>query len=188
MLPLSMRNIYLWKLHELSTMSIANKQTLATAKNLIIILSSILCVCLKLQPSHINCHPDTNSPLGNITISPNLAILPDKLCFVWISTRDTNLRKFNLPKYHRYGIELRTTKFSSHALICILLSGDIATNPGPNTAPSTGLNVLYLNARSIKAFVPLDDMTLHAKFSKCPYYRSWFIVMTMMLSLYVKHG
>ena len=42
-------------------------------------------------------------------------------------------------------------------LVCILLSGDIATNPGPNTAPSTGLNVLYLNARSIKAFVPLDD-------------------------------
>jgi hypothetical protein len=67
------------------------------------------------------------------------------------------LRKFNLPKSHRYGIELRTSKFSSHALICILLSGDIATNPGPNTAPSTGLNVLYLNARSIKAFVSLDD-------------------------------
>ena len=138
-------------------MSIANEQSLATAKNLVIILLSILCVCLKLQPSQINCHPDTSSPLGNITISPNLAILPDKLCFVWISTRDTNLRKLNLSKYHRYGIELRTTKFSSHALICNLLSGDIATNPGPNTAPSTGLNVLYLNARSIEAFVPLDD-------------------------------
>ena len=68
------------------------------------------------------------------------------------------MRKFNLPKYHRYayGIELRTSKFSSHALICILLSGDIATNPGPNTVPSTGLIVLYVNARSIKPFVPLD--------------------------------
>jgi hypothetical protein len=119
-------------------MSIANEQSLATAKNLVIILLSILCVCLKLQPSQMNCHPDTSSPLGNITISPNLAILHDKLCFVWISTRDTNLRKFNLSKYHRYGIELRTTKFSSHELICILVSGDIATNPGPNTAPSTG--------------------------------------------------
>jgi hypothetical protein len=98
------------KLHELSTTFIANKQTLATAKNLVFNLSSILCVCLKLRPSHINCHPDTSSPLGNITISPNLAILPDKLCFVWISTRDTNLRKFKLPKYHRYGIELRTSQ------------------------------------------------------------------------------
>ena len=67
------------------------------------------------------------------------------------------MRKFNLPKYNRYGTELRTTKFSSHAPICILLSGDIATNPGPNTAPSTVLNVLYLNARSIKVFIPLDD-------------------------------
>ena len=138
-------------------MSIANEQSLATAKNLVIILLSILCVCLKLQPSQINCNPDTSSPLGNITISPNLAIFPNKLCFVWISTRDTNLRNLNLSKYHRYGIELLTTKFSSHALICILVSGDIATNPGPNTAPSTALNVLYLNARSIEAFVPLDD-------------------------------
>lgn len=36
---------------------------------------------------------------------------------------------------------------------------DIASNPGPvNSGGSTsdGLNVLYLNARSLKAFVPLD--------------------------------
>jgi hypothetical protein len=94
-------------------MSIANEQSLAAAKNLVIILLSILCVCLKLQPSQINCHSDTSSPLGNITISPNLAILRDKLCFIWISTRDTNLRKFNLPKYHRYGIEHGPQVFKS---------------------------------------------------------------------------
>ena len=139
-------------------MSIANEQSLARAKNLVIILLSILCVCLKLQPSQINCHPDTRSPLGNITIIVQILQSSPKNSFLYGSQLEIqNLRKLNLSKYHRYGIELRTTKFSSHALICILVSGDIATNPGPNTAPSTGLNVLYLNARSIEAFVPLDD-------------------------------
>ena len=55
-------------------MSIANEQSLATVKNLVKILLSIICVCLKLQPSHQPSQP---------TISPNLATLADKLCFVY---------------------------------------------------------------------------------------------------------
>ena len=41
--------------------------------------------------------------------------------------------------------------------LCILLAGDIATNPGPVCNSTTlGLKVLYLNARSLKALVHGD--------------------------------
>jgi hypothetical protein len=60
-------------------------------------------------------------------------------------------------------MDLRIANVSNHVLISILLAGDIATNPGPahvnNNSPTYlgGLNVLYMNAQSIKAFVPLVE-------------------------------
>lgn len=100
-----------------------------------------------------------------IHISSELTILTEKLCFIWTSTRDAKLRKYNLPNYkHRYGLEFQITRKSSHVVLLILLAGDIATNPGPGkgcrtteNSTSLGLNVLYLNTRSLKAIVAQTD-------------------------------
>jgi hypothetical protein len=101
-----------------------------------------------------------NATGKDILISLELAILPDKLCFIWTSTRDRKLRKFALPDKHRYGLEFYISLKCSHAVLLILLAGDIATNPGPtagsretDNSTTLGLKVLYLNARSLKAFV-----------------------------------
>jgi hypothetical protein len=74
-----------------------------------------------------------NAAGKDILISSELAILPDKLCFIWASTRDRKLRKFALPDKHRYGLEFHISRKCSHAVLLILLAGDIATNPGPTT-------------------------------------------------------
>ena len=95
-----------------------------------------------------------------IMISPGLVILPEKVCFIWTSTRDRKLRKLAIPDIHRYGLEFQISRNCSHVALLILLGGDIATNPGPTTCSGTkenstflGLKVLYLNARSLKALV-----------------------------------
>ena len=53
----------------------------------------------------------------------------------------------------------KTRTFALRLFACslLLLGGDISINPGPS-APSSecGLNVLYLNARNVKALVPLE--------------------------------
>ncbi|CAB4041921.1 Hypothetical predicted protein, partial [Paramuricea clavata] len=60
---------------------------------------------------------------------------------------------------HRYGLQFNITTSNLHLLLCILLAGDIATNPGPVcNSSSLGLKVLYFNARSLKALVhPTGD-------------------------------
>ena len=66
----------------------------------------------------------------NIFIASELAMISDKLCLLWTSTRDCSLRKFNYPCNYRYGLELQIKHKNLHLLLCILLAGDIATNPG----------------------------------------------------------
>ena len=61
---------------------------------------------------------------------------------------------------YRYGLEFKIKENNLHLFLLILLSGDVATNPGPGTSSdhtSNELNAIYLNARSLKAFVPLND-------------------------------
>jgi hypothetical protein len=72
-----------------------------------------------------------NATGKNILISSELAILPDKLSFIWASTRDRKLRKFALLYKHRYGLEFHISHKCSHIVLLILLAGEIATNPGP---------------------------------------------------------
>ncbi|CAB4033903.1 Hypothetical predicted protein [Paramuricea clavata] len=67
----------------------------------------------------------------NIYIASELTTIPDKLCLLWTSTRDNILRKSNYPCKYRYGLELQIKHKNLHLLLCILLAGDIATNPGP---------------------------------------------------------
>ena len=70
------------------------------------------------------------------------------------------MRKCTLPDKHCYGLEFLISRKCSHVVLLILLSGDIATDPGPTTCSGTnehstylGLKVLYLNATSINALV-----------------------------------
>ena len=43
-----------------------------------------------------------------VNVSAELAILPEKICFVWSTTRDVVLRKFCLPNFFHYGLILRS--------------------------------------------------------------------------------
>ena len=99
----------------------------------------------------------------NILICSELVNLPEKLCYVWVSTRDVVFRKYNLPcnNQYRYGLHLQINRKISHASILLLLAGDIATNPGPcspgrlsrtnQPCVISSLNCLAINARSLKS-------------------------------------
>ena len=120
---------------------------------------TIIWLCLKSKPQHFQ----IENTLNGIVINSELAALPENLCCIWSSTRDFRQRKFYFTCNHRYGIELRTGRKLLHVILCILLAGDIATNPGPcsfilnsDAKNTSDLKVLYLNARSLKSFVSID--------------------------------
>ena len=99
---------------------------------------------------------DANKSQLNFTISPELTSLSERLSCLWTSTHDKILRKQAMLSYHRYGLQFEIRNKNLHLLLCILLAGDIATNPGPNTAQSnsktkTPLKCLLINARSLKS-------------------------------------
>ncbi|CAB3983304.1 Hypothetical predicted protein [Paramuricea clavata] len=98
---------------------------------------------------------EDRSTSTNISIASELARIPDRLCFLWTSTRDNILQKSNYPSKYQYGLELQVKHKNLHLLLCILLAGDVATNPGPTSDSQSrdGFKILYLNARSLKAFV-----------------------------------
>ena len=92
----------------------------------------------------------------NFTISSELTSLSERLSCLWTSTRDKNVRKHAMLSYHRYGLQFENKNRNLHLLLCILLAGDIATNPGPNpTQPNlktnSHLKCLLTNARSLKS-------------------------------------
>jgi hypothetical protein len=98
---------------------------------------------------------EDRSTSTNISIAFELERIPNRLCFLWTSMQDNILRKSNYPSKHRYGLERQVKHKNLHLLLCILLAGDVATNPGPTFDSQTtdGFRILYLNARSLKAFV-----------------------------------
>jgi hypothetical protein len=67
----------------------------------------------------------------NVTISPALTLTTERLSNLWLSTRDKIQRKSTLPSNYGYGLQFKNLRL----LLCILLAGDIATNPGPVAAP-----------------------------------------------------
>ena len=105
---------------------------------------------------------------SNVTVSSELATIPDRICSLWCFTRDRKLRNISCPPNHcyAYGLTFQVNRRTSHALICILLSGDISLNPGPNSQhqqpqmqslkgyPAT---CLVINARSLKSLHVTDD-------------------------------
>ena len=82
----------------------------------------------------------------NVLSNSELANLPDRVCSLWCFTRDVKLRKLNSPPNlrFRYGLWFQVNHSNSHALICILLAGDISVNPGP-TCTSTLLKCTSTN-------------------------------------------
>ena len=77
----------------------------------------------------------------NFSIASELLPISERLCLLWTSTRDNVLRKYNLPlkSTHRYGIQFDIKNNKLHLFLCILLAGDIATNPGPSIIPNTNV-------------------------------------------------
>ena len=112
----------------------------------------------------------------NIFIASELTTIPHKLCLFWTSTRGNILKKSNHPCKYRYGLEVQIKHKNLHLLMCILLAGDIATNPGPcrtisfssesqhepKNRNSKGLpaTCLVLNARSLKSQHVFDGKKL----------------------------
>lgn len=68
--------------------------------------------------------------------------------------------RMKVKKYFSARISRYPNSTSSFQLSCLTSGGNICPNSGPprklNYQTSTGLSILYLNARSVKAFVPLD--------------------------------
>ena len=112
------------------------------------LILTILWLFSKLKSSNQNSYQTT---LNGIVINSELAILPEKLCLMWAATRDFKQRKFNLPSNHRYGLNFQINQKLFHVFLLILLSGDVAINPGPCSSQNSVIKCLALNARSLKS-------------------------------------
>ena len=88
----------------------------------------------------------------DFSVSPELTSILERFCNLWISTRDKIRRKPSFPSNHRYGLQFNIQNNNVHLLLCILLAGDIAANPGP-APPSKQLPIkrATINARSLKS-------------------------------------
>ena len=63
----------------------------------------IFCLCSKLKRSDaIN-----KTSIDSFVISSELAVLPEKLCYIWTATRDVKQRKLNYPEKFRYGLNFK---------------------------------------------------------------------------------
>ena len=99
----------------------------------------------------INLDSEEATP-SRIYISSALTSFSDRTSCIWISMRDNILRKSSIKLNQRYGLEFKITRKNLHVLLCILLSGDIATNPGPKvSAKNQALRCLSFNAQSLKS-------------------------------------
>ena len=134
------------------------KRTLNTFATCLITLVMFYWLSIRSRP--VLLRPETKSTLWNIVITSELKSLSERLCCVWTSTRDVILRKYNLSHNYHYGLEFQIKYKNLHLLMCILLAGDIATNPGPfnkNRTLFETLHCLSFNAQSLRSFKKLDD-------------------------------
>ena len=89
--------------------------------------------------------------LQNYSISSELSSTPDRPSSLRICTRAKIQRKPSLPPTHQYGLQHKNINL----ILCILLAGDIAINPGPvntnfNNSDGT-FSMFYQNVRSLKS-------------------------------------
>ena len=106
----------------------------------------------------------SSSTPQNSIISSELVSISGRLSYIWISTRDTILRKCSLSSNYRYGLQFQINN-NLHLLLWILLSGDVAVNPGPG---SKYFRCLSFNAQSIRSTTKLPDETYNDAHSHHP--------------------
>ncbi len=90
------------------------------------------------SPSEFYCHGETNDP--NVTF------------------QGENVMKCRLSSTYRYGLQFEVKNNNLHLLLYILLSGDVAINPGP--CKDQHLRCLSFNAQSIRSTIKSPDGTL----------------------------
>jgi hypothetical protein len=106
----------------------------------------------------------SSSTPQNSIISSELVSISGRLSYFWISTRDTILRKCSLSSNYRYSLQFQINN-NLHPLLWILLSGDVAINPGPG---SKYFRCLSYNAQSIRSTTKLPDGTYNDAHSHHP--------------------
>ena len=106
----------------------------------------------------------SSSTPQNSIISSELVSISGRLSYIWISTRDTILRKCSLSSNYRYGLQFQINN-NLHLLLWILLSGDVAINPGPG---SKYFRCLPPNAQSTRSTTKLPDGTYNDAHSHHP--------------------
>ena len=113
----------------------------------------IFCLCSKLKRSD----GIIKTSIDSFVISSELAVLLEKLCYIWTATRDVKQRKLNYLEKLHYGLNFKLNLKLLHVFLLILPVGNVATNPGRCSSTQNGLKIIYLNARSLKAFVSSDE-------------------------------
>ena len=116
-------------------------------------------------------HCNSKTSHNKINICSELTSISDRVSFIWTSTRDTVLRKSSSPCRHRYGLEFKTKHKNLHLILFLMLAGDIASNPGPesnqnNTSrclsdslqrpPSMSSQYTSLNTQPLQTTLPFD--------------------------------
>ncbi len=121
-----------------------------------VFLTLVLWLSTRSKPTFICLYTITPD---RIQISAELTSIPIRLSYIWSSTRDNILRKLNISSKHvyRYGLQLDISNNKAHLFLCILLAGDIATNPGPTANNNRqqlahknfSVRCLVINARNL---------------------------------------
>ena len=110
----------------------------------LLFIALFLCLLPRSQPVLVSQNTSTTSK--NITISAELISISGRLSHIGISTRDINIKECSLSSNYRYDL-LFQIKNNLHIL---LLSGDIAINPGPcNFHVNRSVKCLAMNAHSL---------------------------------------
>ena len=138
-----------------------------TAAFWFIFLAATLWLSTRSKPFlHSNNLDSEEATPSRIYISSALTSFSDRTSCIWISMRDNILRKSSIKLNQRYGLEFKITRKNLHVLLCILLSGDIATNPGPEvSAKNQALRCLSFNAQSLKSTFKIVDGSLTTNLS-----------------------
>ena len=104
------------------------KQTAGNGWFFLLTITLCLWLSIRLRPELV--HLNTKTAPQNICISSQLTNLPDRLCFLWTSTRDNKMRRSTRAINLRYSLQFKSNQKLLHCMLLILLVGDIATKPG----------------------------------------------------------
>ena len=136
---------------------ISHQGLLTSVSNWLLLVAVTVWLSSRSKPV-LNTQFSSSTP-QNVTISLELASISGRLSNIWIATRDTISRKCSLTCNYCYGLLFRIDNSNSnlHLLLWILLSGDVALDPGPDREHV--FRCLSINAQSIRSTTKLPDGT-----------------------------